>query len=397
MTQNIRSLKLLSPDIPTVREALTKLGAKPLKESDLPALLAVMFFHSEKSIRDEAKKVVADRGSDALVERFQKDRRAYHKIERGPKLAKIAKDLDKDLGIDPIEFTRAMLVEFINFREPIDQGEALFAALKFKGNAPDVFELLKDQTEVTLENIKKEFPPGLSALSAVETLFVTGGPIKKATNLDELGKLKNLRRLNYRVEDVDLKLLEPLNHIREIEFAGGLSAVSDISELSSWTNLEHLDLKNSAITDISPIAKLTRLKHLDIAETKVSNLDPLRELKNLQYLNIKRIKTPDLSVLQELPNIEQLYLDFLDVGDLSFLERAKKLNFLSLWGAKISDFKVLVGLPLEKLDILHTKLPDLSPLTSISTLKVLRLVGTSPPKEFIETLKKEIPNIYISL
>ena len=60
--------------------------------------------------------------------------------------------------------------------------------------------------------------------------------------------------------------------------------ISDLSPLTSLTNLRELILFDNNITDITPLAKMTNLRRLILGNNQISDLTPLTSLTNLQRL-----------------------------------------------------------------------------------------------------------------
>jgi len=394
---------LLSPDPDDARRALAELAARPAPgrgegAETLAALLAVMLFTPDKALRAVARDVAFAWGGQPVRERFDGDARAYHKITDRKKLAKLAKDLGRELDVDAALFSRFVVKMFVDHQHQAYHEEALAAALRFEGNAPEVFQYLETQTEVYLVDVKKKLPPGLGRLKALEWIRIIGdgkGDVDVSA-IAELAALPSLRRLEYWIPVRDLHELDAVRHLRELEFRGPDSRLADISALAGWTDLEHLNLAATGVTDLSPLRGLTRMRYLNVSETRVADLEPLRAMTSLRTLNLSKTRVGDLSVLAALPELEQVTLDFLDVGDLGFLAGASKLTKLGLWGAKVSSLENLAGLPLEQLELLYTRLPDLSPLAKVSTLQWINLVGTAPPPETLEALQRALPALHVN-
>src|SRR5262245_17150320 len=69
---------------------------------------------------------------------------------------------------------------------------------------------------------------------------------------------------------------------------------SDVTALSTLTNLEELNLMWTRVTDLTPLTPLTKLTTLILRNVPVNDLRPLAYLVTLQKLNLSRTSdTPD--------------------------------------------------------------------------------------------------------
>ncbi|MCC7552862.1 leucine-rich repeat domain-containing protein, partial [Candidatus Micrarchaeota archaeon] len=67
----------------------------------------------------------------------------------------------------------------------------------------------------------------------------------------------------------------------------GNNQISDISALSTLTNLQQLYLNNNQISDISALSTLTNLNYLDLNNNQISNISTLSTLSNLNWLYLR--------------------------------------------------------------------------------------------------------------
>lgn len=65
--------------------------------------------------------------------------------------------------------------------------------------------------------------------------------------------------------------------------ANGLG-LSDISKVSGFSNVKHLDLSNNSISRLSPLSQLKTLETLDLSNNRISDVSALTSLKNLKQL-----------------------------------------------------------------------------------------------------------------
>ncbi|ECP0927400.1 LPXTG cell wall anchor domain-containing protein, partial [Listeria monocytogenes] len=76
--------------------------------------------------------------------------------------------------------------------------------------------------------------------------------------------------------------------------------ISDISPISSLTNLNELLANNNQINDVSGLSRLINLTMLQLNNNQISNVSPLSDLVKLTWLLIDDNQISDLSALKDL-------------------------------------------------------------------------------------------------
>ena len=207
----------------------------------------------------------------------------------------------------------------------------------------------------------------------------------RAVIADSLGKAHNEPITQAEMETLTY-LEAPNKHIRDLtglEFATNLqwlglggewlpdstwvnnNEISDISALSSLTNLTVLDLSGTGVSDISMLSSLTNLTDLYLASNGVLDISVLSSLTNLTVLDLSSTSVSDISVLSRLTNLTALYLANTGIWDahLFLLSVLTKLQTLDLSYNNISDISALSGLTnLKWLNLYYCNISDLAPL-----------------------------------
>lgn len=193
-------------------------------------------------------------------------------------------------------------------------------------------------------------------------LNLTGLPV---SDLSPLTSLSNLQRLFLAKTAVtDLAPLTPLAKLQTLSLFG--TAVADLSPLAALPNLQSLTFGDTAVLDLSPLATLPRLETMYFSGTAVADVSPISSLSNLQALYLINTAVTDLSPLASLSNLRELYIVNTAVADLSPLASLTSLQNLSLG---------------------NTAVTDLSPLVSLPNLQRLYLTGTAVAQEEIQRLQ----------
>lgn len=183
--------------------------------------------------------------------------------------------------------------------------------LNLAGNRIKSVAALQDLTSLTELNLSSNELGGIAAvgrLTNLKTLWMDDTGLKDAS-LEELYGLKNLRKLsikdNSELSEAAVTTLQKklsgctISHSelkREIVLGGKSFAcdaetveanglgLSDISKVSGFSNVKHLDLSNNSISRLSPLSQLKTLETLDLSNNRISDVSALTSLKNLKQL-----------------------------------------------------------------------------------------------------------------
>jgi len=159
-----------------------------------------------------------------------------------------------------------------------------------------------------------------------------------------------------------------------------VNSITDVSPLSSLTNLVSLDLWGNQVADVSPLGGLTGLTELILWGNNFPDISALYNLTNLTRLTIgdNLQFNADISYLRNFTNMTHLGLggngrggisDFAPIGYLVELE------CLQLWGAgRLRELGFLENLGrLERLTINGADISDFSPIGELTSLTYLDL------------------------
>lgn len=183
--------------------------------------------------------------------------------------------------------------------------------LNLAGNRIKSVAALQDLTSLTELNLSSNELGGIAAvgrLTNLKTLWLDDTGLKDAS-LEELYGLKNLKKLsikdNSELSEAAVTTLQKklsgctISHSelkREIVIGGKSFAcdaetveanglgLSDISKVSGFSNVKHLDLSNNSISRLSPLSQLKTLETLDLSNNRISDVSALTSLKNLKQL-----------------------------------------------------------------------------------------------------------------
>jgi internalin A len=165
--------------------------------------------------------------------------------------------------------------------------------------------------------------------------------------------------------------------------------LDDYTPLGKLTNLTELSLMTcgdgfgyGVLTDISWISSLTELERLNLCYNEIEDITPISELYGLTYINLagNDLEDDDLDALSGLFNVTNLALYYLsNLTDVSALAEMQSLSYLHLgFDKNIKSVKPLTKLKnLSRLRLNETGVEDLSYFGSFKKLERLDLSACS--------------------
>ncbi|KAL0217441.1 hypothetical protein RCL1_008022 [Eukaryota sp. TZLM3-RCL] len=215
---------------------------------------------------------------------------------------------------------------------------------------------------------------GIQLFTGLTTLALNSTNV---SNVSPLSSLTNLRELDLNSTNVStVSPLSSLTNLRELYLSS--TNVSDVSPLSSLTKLTTLGLSSTNVSDVSPLSSLTKLRELYLSSTNVSDVSPLSSLTKLTTLDVDSTNVSDVSPLSSLTELTTLGLSSTNVSDGSPLSSLTELTMLGLSSTKVSDVSPLSSLTnLRELYLSSTNVSNVSPLSSLTKLTTLELISTN--------------------
>ncbi|MFB2975530.1 leucine-rich repeat domain-containing protein [Microseira sp. BLCC-F43] len=204
------------------------------------------------------------------------------------------------------------------------------------------------------------------------------------SDLSPLSTLTNLNKLW--ISDNQISDLSPLSTLTNLtKLKSGSNQISELSPLSGLTNLTQLGISNNQISDLSPLSTLTNLTELNLYVNQISDLRPLSGLTNLTQLILGHNRISDLSPLSTLTNLTWLCICDNPVTDLSPLSTLINLTSLDIgedkydpfgydFSGQISNLSPLSTLTnLTELNLNDNQISDIRPLSNLTNLTKLHL------------------------
>ena len=246
---------------------------------------------------------------------------------------------------------------------------------------------------------KKKAKPALIAGIAAAVVVVLGIGIAigggDRTTVDADGETVQL--IQAEVPSITIQGAEYSTDLTELDLGSMYLTDADIEPLQYMVNLRSLDLRQNQLTDLTPLAGLTQLESLELRGNNLSDLTPLAGLTNLKTLRLggsdSGVNNPnlqDLTPLSGLKNLEILVLpgnsqirDLTPISGLTNLREFSMSGDSSAGAYQIADLSPLAGLTnLERLSVTINGVDSLEPLRNLKKLAYLFINGEGAYQDF---------------
>ena len=246
---------------------------------------------------------------------------------------------------------------------------------------------------------KKKAKPALIAGIAAAVVVVLGIGIAIGgggrTAVDADGETVQL--IQAEVPSITIAGQEYSTDLTELDLGSMYLTDADIEPLQYMVNLRSLDLRQNQLTGLTPLAGLTQLESLELRGNNLSDLTPLAGLTNLKTLRLggsdSGVNNPnlqDLTPLSGLKNLEILVLpgnsqirDLTPISGLTNLREFSMSGDSSAGAYQIADLSPLAGLTnLERLSVTINGVDSLEPLRNLKKLAYLFINGEGAYQDF---------------
>ena len=249
------------------------------------------------------------------------------------------------------------------FSHPLIE-QAVRASLGLENHTRITRDMLQQVTAVYIM-ANKAYPDSDSFYTAVNRWYAEGKPTRGTiTDLSDLTALPNLEQVCIAAQELtDISALKDHPRLSKLECKHNY--ITDISVMSGMDHLSYVGINDNPVRDISPLAACPKLAFLDLCDVRSYEPSMLAQLGNFDFLDISNptesyryldgksildlrlawTGLDDLHVLDRVTRLERLEIDHSEVTDLSPLALHKGLKVLKLGGLPVTDFSVLLELP----------------------------------------------------
>lgn len=192
------------------------------------------------------------------------------------------------------------------------------------------------------------------------------------------------------------------NHTRDPSAITALTlthkALTDVSCLSEFKNLERLDLSANNLTSLEGLRSCVNLKWLSVVQNKLQSLKGIEGLTKLTVLNAGKNKLKSMDEIRSLISIRALILNDNEIVTLCPLDQMKELNTLVLSRNPISKIGGSLNKvkSITKLSLSNCQLHSIDSLKSCTELKELRLAHNdikTLPSELVVNMKLQLLDV----
>ena len=259
----------------------------------------------------------------------------------------------------------------VSFSEPLIE-QAVRANLGLSDTAPITKDMLEQVTALYIV-ADAAYPDADSFYPAINRWYAEGKPTRGAiTDLNDLAAMPNLERVCIVAQEL-----------------------TDISALAELPKLDKVELKHNYLTDISVLAGMDHLTYVGINDNPVRDISPLAACPNLAFLDLCDVRSYEPSVIAQLGNFNSLDISN-PTGSYRYLDGKSILDLRLAWSG-LDDLHCLDHVTrLERLEIDHTAVSDLSPLALHKGLKVLKLAGLPVTDLSVLLELPQLEEVYIS-
>ncbi|KAM7273982.1 hypothetical protein ACFE04_028646 [Oxalis oulophora] len=114
-------------------------------------------------------------------------------------------------------------------------------------------------------------------------------------------------------------------------------ALSDVSCLSEFKNLEKLDLAFNSLTSLEDLRECVNLKWLSVVQNKLTSLKGIEALRNLTVINAGKNKLKSIDEVKSVTSLRALIFNDNEIRSICRLDHLKELNTLVLSRNPIRD------------------------------------------------------------
>lgn len=194
--------------------------------------------------------------------------------------------------------------------------------------------------------------------------------------LPSLQKLEKLAVCNTYQTDELLPYLDQMTQLKELDLSEMINCSGEFQFLSSFTQLEKLNLSGCSVTDgFDFLSSMQNLRELDLSESNIEHLPPFAPDCPLEKINLSLTPIADVQSLSGLQQLTELDLSMChNLTDCSSIAGLTSLKKVSVHGCPLATLDAFSGLSnLEVLDIGGIDATDLSPISPLAFLKELNI------------------------
>ncbi len=148
--------------------------------------------------------------------------------------------------------------------------------------------------------------------------------------------------------------------------------LTDLTPLSSLTELTKISFSGNTVTDLTPLASLENLRNLTAINNNIETLEPIANLSNIEYICLDGNKLTSIQEISNWTNLEEISFSNNLIEQIPNLEQLQGLEKINLNGNKIQSLSQISNLEaLTNLEIDNNGLTSLEGLEKLNNLQIL--------------------------
>ena len=193
------------------------------------------------------------------------------------------------------------------------------------------------------------------------------------TDISPLSSLTQLTKISFSGNQVfDLTPLSSLENLKNITAIN--NNIENIEPLTNLNNIEYICLDGNRLTSINEISNWTKLKEISFANNLIETIPNMDNLHNLERINLMGNKISTLENISNLQLLSELEIDNNLLTSLEGIEHLNNLQYLSCSNNQIKNIEPLTKLSnLQNLNLNANQITDIISIEKNQELQYLYL------------------------
>ena len=237
-----------------------------------------------------------------------------------------------------------------------------------------VVERIYFEDEIMEQAVRQQLSLGNSAIYSnqlwdIKTFVVPEG-VQNLSDLSHFSYLESLTIKNYSLDS--LSFLTDLTTLRHLDLSGSRFPATNLSVISALPNLQDLNLSNCGLSTLAGLENAIELGYLNLSDNSIRNLSPLSGLFHLRELDLSHNAVTDLTQLANLAHLTKLDLSYNSINSIAPIAPCAKLTWLNASHNSLTSVSALANLTgLTYLNLEKNNLNDVKIIGECTELKEL--------------------------
>ncbi len=189
-------------------------------------------------------------------------------------------------------------------------------------------------------------------------------------DLSDLSRFTGLRSLTVRnVSGLDFSVLTQIAGLQSLDLSGCTISSNAMTAIGSLVELKTLALSNCALTDISGLAPLTKITTLDLSGNSITDISVLSLMLDLEIVSLRNTPLTSIAGLSTCANLQSVDITECGVTSIGSLAGKNAMHTLLAANNQIADISPLADCEaLATVIVSNNKIEDISILATLPSL-----------------------------